>query len=562
MKGANIFRNSSDFEKEHKMEIETFLDSNHSKMIKNFISSRRAQVYNTDFKNRNNKLSLPSDLNDLNIDVIAIMNEIISLINKISMDDNLTNFFNLKIEKNKSTLLNKLKKLRKELSKENLPVTKIKNILNNQIQNFIELLIQFFKSYKDDCLQLESLWIINNLIFFISKYNDITFDSIKIANLLLNHLNIIQKEKIPKYTLIEKYFRIFGNLIYLNNNIIEILASNQTITFIIDCLHSPISSFRITCLWLLNKIIINIRKNNTINYINLFLSKNAIINYLFIFSRNKEHIVLDEISEFYWLICELAKTDSYILIPIFFLNNNNINNYTSFDNIKNEVALNNFLFILDNCLTKKMTQIAMRLITNILVVCNNELKNEYLLTKFIESFFEKKSILLFINDVLNSPKNKYDSSLVKDILLLIFNLICLSPTKSSIFFKKGIVNLISDRDYHVNKEIMKLLYLIFYRIFVSTSFSFEPNDEKVIKTCLTIIKRFKDDQDIIIIFIDILYFYLKATKTPINNEVEVELLSSKNENNSSNLITFHNIYFKLADIVKMRSPLSKFMRYS
>lgn len=96
-----MFRNSSDFEKEHKMEIETFFDSNHSKMVRNFLSSRRIldshPVYNTDVKNRSNKLSLPPDLNDLNIDVISIMNEIISLINKISLDDNLNNFFNLKI---------------------------------------------------------------------------------------------------------------------------------------------------------------------------------------------------------------------------------------------------------------------------------------------------------------------------------------------------------------------------------------------------------------------------------------------------------------------------------
>ena len=74
-----------------------------------------------------------------------------------------------------------------------------------------------------------------------------------------------------------------------------------------------------------------------------------------------------------------------------------------------------------------MFQISFRLISNLLVVCNSEVKNENLLIKFIELFFEKKSVLLFINDVLNSPKNKYDFSLVKDIVLLIFNLICLSP---------------------------------------------------------------------------------------------------------------------------------------
>ena len=157
-----------------------------------------------------------------------------------------------------------------------------------------------------------------------------------------------------------------------------------------------------------------------------------------------------------------------------------------------ENILQNFEFILNNSMTNKLSQISFRLISNLLVVCNNDLNNEYLETKFIENFFEKKSVILYINDILNSPKNKYDISFVKDVLLLIFNLICISPVKSSIFFKKGIVNLISDRDYQINKDIMKLLFMIFYRILASNYFSFEKNDEKVIKSCLTLIKKFKN----------------------------------------------------------------------
>ena len=160
---------------------------------------------------------------------------------------------------------------------------------------------------------------------------------------------------------------------------------------------------------------------------------------------------------------------------------------------------------------------------------------------------------------MNSPKNKYDISLVKDVLLLIFNLICLSPTKSSIFFKKGIVNLISDRDYQTNREVMKLLYKIFYRIIVNSSFSFEPNDEKVIRACLTVIKIFKEDEFVLILFIDILYLYLRASKTNIDNNVENELGLLRNEQNP-NIGKYLDIFLNLANIVKMSSPLSKIMR--
>ena len=172
---------------------------------------------------------------------------------------------------------------------------------------------------------------------------------------------------------------------------------------------------------------------------------------------------------------------------------------------------------------------------------------------------KKKSVHLFLNDVLNSPKNKYDISLVKDVLLLIFNLICLSPIKSSIFFKKGIVNLISDRDFQVNVEVMKILYMSFYRILVSSYNVFEPNDEKVIRACLSVFKRIKDEENILIIFIEILYCYLKASKTNINNEIEIELQSFRFEEYSS-IEKYQAIFLELANIVKMYSPLSKFMR--
>ena len=560
MEGANYFK-MPDIKREHRMEIEESHDTNHSILVNQYIQSRR--TLNSNPLNqiiRENRYSLPTNFNDKPKDIIKTMNEIISLIYKIN------DFFTIKIEDRKENiklLLNKLKGMRRELSKENIPVSKMINLLNNGVQNFIEALTELLSNNLDENLQLEALWIINNLIFFILKYRDnnaIFFDANKITNKLQNYLNKLVQRDIPKYDLIEKIFRIIGNLICINISVIEIVINNNILSFIINCLNNPVPLFRSTCLWLLNKVIIFLRKNssNADDYINRLCDDNSIKNYVSLFSRIKNHISLDEISEFFWLICELVKNKPNILIPLFFMNNNNIN-INNYENIDNEIALNNFRFILDNCLTQKMTQVCFRMISNLLVVCYNDIKSEYLLTKFIECFFEKKFVLLYINDVLNSTKNKFDISFVIDVLVLIFNLICFSPIKSRIFFRKGIVNLISDRDYHVNKEVMKLLFINFYRILFSTSFSFEPNDEKVVRTCLTIIKRFRDNDNILIVFIDILYFYLKASKTNINYEIENELTIAKNKNNVSNP-EYNSIFNKLAEIVKMSSPISKFMR--
>lgn len=562
MEGANYFNKSDDFEKEYKMEIENSKELDRSNMVKNYIQSRRTMNSHLDCKNEKKikRLSYSPSLNiDLNFDIVKTIGEVMNIIKELCPKNQYTlqpiPIGRSQTENMKNKLLKNLKKIRIFLNKESIPE---KDILQNNVQSFIESLIGSFNQNSDYFIQLESLWIINNLIYFMSKYNENAIDTNKIANLLMEYLIIILKgnEKV-KYSILEIIYRIFGNLIYINNNIIGILIKNNVISFIVEQLNNPVLSFRITCLWLLNKLLIILGRINSTDNINILLSRNAILNYKFILSRIKNNVIFDEISEFYWLITELAKYNPKILIPIFFSQNIQYNISSESANIEYPVEI--FSFILDNSLTNKLSQISIRLISDLLAVCDSEIKNENLLTKFIENFFEKKSIILYINDVLNSPKNKYDISLVKDVILLIFNLLCIAPIKASIFFKKGIVNLISDRDYHTNVEMMKLLFLTFYRILISNSFSFEPNDEKVIKTCLVIIKRFKDDKEVLILFIDILYCYLKASRTQIENEIENAIQFLMDDQNS-NIEIYQNMYLNLANIVKMYSPLSKFMR--
>ena len=528
----------------------------HSSMVKKYISNRRT-IFESKTENKSNgirykykRYSLPSNINiDNEIDIIKIMDKIKASLDELKSD--------LKFSQNKKwNISDELKEnlilIRKELSKENIPINKIKNILAHNIQDFVDILIELIDNIKDDSLELEILWILNNIIYFASKNKDENLDSIKIFNQISKfYLIQIKKTNEFRYSLIEKMHRIFGNLLFINSKSIYNLLNNNIITNIIEFLNSPVVSFRLSCLWLLNKILIALKENDDVNnYINLFINKFAIYNYNFIFLRINK-IEIDEISEFFWLLSELSKYDSNILIPIFF------NGFERFENY--EKIIQNFEFVLNNSMIKKLSQISFRLISNILVVCYNDLNNEYLLNKFIENFFEKKSVILYINDILNSPINKYDIYLVKDVLLLIFNLVCISSVKSSIYFKKGIVNLISDRDYQNNKDIMKLLFMIFYQILISNYYSFELNDEKVIKTCLTLIKRFNTDENILIIFIDILYFYLENTNTIINDELLNELEYIKKERNPK-IESYQNIFEKLSIIVKKSSHLTNFLK--
>ena len=413
-------------------------------------------------------------------------------------------------------LMDSLKIIRKELSKENITINDLQKLLNDKMKNFIELLINPFKDTNSPFIQLEIFWIINNVIYLTAKFNiDSNFDFHKIINCLIQHMINIYKTQINdgvRNTLLEKIMRILGNMLYINNSLLEMIINNQIIPFIIGCLNTSISSFRTTCLWLLNKILAILEKNGvTKQFIKNFNNKDAISNYKFIMSRLENQRSFDEMGEFFWLLNEIAKYDLNIISLIFFQEKNNNNN---------EVTIKNFYIILDNSLSVKMCQPCFRLVTNILVVCYSLFGNDIILNKLVENIYSRQNIMLFIQDILNSPKNKYDYSLVKDIILLIFNLMSFNPAKTCNNFKKGIVNLIVDKNYREDNIFMKLLFFVYYKMMTEKKFIFESEDENAIKVCLDMIANFKNDESCLIIFIDLLYFYLKFKGCNLEGEID------------------------------------------
>ena len=561
MESAHIFDREKDENlKSMKMELEKNHILRHSKNIRNFIFSRRNidSSFNNNNKNiiGNNNLEevLNTNLINNNISQVIYLFERIHQNKTISLNKN-------QINEIKSLLLNLLIQIRKELSKENISLIQAKNIFDSpNTKIFSELLINPMNDTCDPFIQLESLWIINNLMFLVAKFKDlISFDVIGLTKMLIEYLiNIYKNQKNDgvKYTLEEKILRIFGNLLFINNNILKLFIDYEIISFIIGSLNSPIPSFRNVCLWIMNKILLIMKKTGNNNIISLFTSKIAISNYKFIISRIQNQNSLDEISELFWIFNELVKYDSTILIPIFFTDINYTTN-NCFMNLNKEYTINKFQFILDNCFTNKLLQSSIRLISNLLVVCYKDIKDEDLLSKLVQNLFSKQSIFQLLNNFMNSSKDKFDISFVEDILLLIFNLINISPNNTISFFKNGISKLINNQEYINNKKIMKLLLFIYYKIMKNNSFYFEPNDEIVVKSCLFILEGFKDDNDILYILIDIFYFYLKACNYTIDENVEndLKMMINTNENiPNNNLIS---LLIKLINIIKIKLNLMK-----
>ena len=561
MESAHIFDREKDENlKSMKMELEKNHILRHSKNIRNFIFSRRN--IDSSFNNNNKNIIGNNNLEEvLNTNLINNnISQVIYLFERIHQNKTIS-LNKIQINEIKSLLLNLLIQIRKELSKENISLIQAKNIFDSpNTKIFSELLINPMNDTCDPFIQLESLWIINNLMFLVAKFKDlISFDVFGLTKMLIEYLiNFYKNQKNDgvKYTLEEKILRIFGNLLFINNNILKLFIDYEIISFIIGSLNSPIPSFRNVCLWIMNKILLIMKKTGNNNIISLFTSKIAISNYKFIISRIQNQNSLDEISELFWIFNELVKYDSTILIPIFFTDINYTTN-NCFMNLNKEYTINKFQFILDNCFTNKLLQSSIRLISNLLVVCYKDIKDEDLLSKLVQNLFSKQSIFQLLNNFMNSSKDKFDISFVEDILLLIFNLINISSNNTISFFKNGISKLINNQEYINNKKIMKLLLFIYYKIMKNNSFYFEPNDEIVVKSCLFILEGFKDDNDILYILIDIFYFYLKACNYTIDENVEndLKIMINTNENiPNNNLIS---LLIKLINIIKIKLNLMK-----
>ena len=561
MESAHIFDREKDENlKSMKMELEKNHILRHSKNIRNFIFSRRN--IDSSFNNNNKNIIGNNNLEEvLNTNLINNnISQVIYLFERIHQNKTIS-LNKIQINEIKSLLLNLLIQIRKELSKENISLIQAKNIFDSpNTKIFSELLINPMNDTCDPFIQLESLWIINNLMFLVAKFKDlISFDVFGLTKMLIEYLiNIYKNQKNDgvKYTLEEKILRIFGNLLFINNNILKLFIDYEIISFIIGSLNSPIPSFRNVCLWIMNKILLIMKKTGNNNIISLFTSKIAISNYKFIISRIQNQNSLDEISELFWIFNELVKYDSTILIPIFFTDINYTTN-NCFMNLNKEYTINKFQFILDNCFTNKLLQSSIRLISNLLVVCYKDIKDEDLLSKLVQNLFSKQSIFQLLNNFMNSSKDKFDISFVEDILLLIFNLINISPNNTISFYKNGISKLINNQEYINNKKIMKLLLFIYYKIMKNNSFYFEPNDEIVVKSCLFILEGFKDDNDILYILIDLFYFYLKACNYTIDENVEndLKIMINTNENiPNNNLIS---LLIKLINIIKIKLNLMK-----
>jgi len=438
--------------------------------------------------------------------------------------DSLKFLLNYNNQKNKPLIINQLKILRKEFCKnisEDI-VKEIFKIFPNLIGGFNEFLFDF----KNSEIQFESIWILNNLSVYLFNLKDESkFYNISnmLINLLKNENNFTNSG--VRNLIFEKVFKFMRNLIFLNDNTLKFFLENNILNYLFECLSSSVKSLRIVCLATLNKILIKILKmddeTEKKKYLSFYFSKNSLYNYKFILNRiegkfNKLNI-FDEIYEIYWLINELLKIDNSIIHFLFFSEQNNI-------------ILEKFNNLLSITLVEKIFQPCLRLINNIIVLCNDQNLKENL----INILFNKEIILTNLNNILIN-KEFNDDSILKDILLLIFNLSCFKPKEIKEIFFNNIINLTLNKNFNNDLEILKILIYIYYRIYVFDNHKFNINDKNIINIFYSYFQFNQMDFGINLMLLDIFYGCLLSMKKKTNIDIQNIITMVINFNQNINL---------------------------
>ncbi len=478
-----------DLQKEKKMEIEEEFNKRHQIYTSERINKKR-NLNDYSLKEKDNEdTQMQNSITDLNIIFESLQNL----------------FFSNNIN-DKNYILNQMKKLRKELSKNSASENDIINIIN-KYPNLIGGLSNYLLDFKNSELQFETIWVLNNLSIYSFNYHlDFQFNQI---NQFL--IQILKDEKKfsscgTRNLIFEKIFKFIGKLIFMNDNTFNYFIQNNIINILFNCLNSSVRSLRIVCLWNLNQIITKLIENNYENEIKIFNQKDSLLSYKFILSRIElnQNNSFDEIFEIYWLLNELFKKFPHSVNYIFFFDRD---------------ALSKFNHILSYTLIEKLSQPCIRLLSNLIVLNNNNILRD----NFINSVFSRKDLIQYIQLILNTDFAKYDISIIKDILLLIFNLFSFSPKITGSFFYENIMKMIN---YYntlkiIDNEISKLLLIIYYKIFIENNNTIGQYEEQIIiPFILNNYQNHYNDLNYLLIILDILYFYIKGKGKNIRNQSE------------------------------------------
>ncbi len=173
---------------------------------------------------------------------------------------------------------------------------------------------------------------------------------------------------------------------------------------------------------------------------------------------------------------------------------------------------------------------------------------------FINYLFSKKDLIQYIQLILSSDLGKYDISLTKDILLLLYNLFCFSPKLATSIFYEQILKMISNYNNlkFKDKDILKLLFLIYYRIFIEkNNFIGNIDEQYIIPLIINNYQYIFNEYFYLLIILDLLCYYIIEKGKNIVEQANYIFKMIKEQNEKVDISNLQSFIFEFINIIQM-----------
>lgn len=422
----------------------------------------------------------------------------------------------------KSNILSHLKNIRREISKKEM-TQEILNFIFTKYPTILDALGNFLNDFQNTEIQFESIWILNNLCAY-SHIFGLNLEFIHIGQMLMKVMEMKNRfSNLGAQNIIfEKFFSFIGHLITIDKNILEFFLGNNILNYLIESLSSSVTSLRCVCLWTMNRIYDEIKKDSelTSKYSQCFISRDAAKQYHFILNKLNINVNMDEAYEFFWLLNDLLLLDSQLA------------NYLFFTYDPNEIC-RRFNEILKISLITKLSNPSIRLITNLIILSNNT----YLRESLMNCVFNDTTFISFLNDTLISDYGRIEENTLRDTLYLIYTLSSYSPEKIKNFLFNSLLKFAGNEGFYQCFDIMRLIFSTYYKIVLFNQGNFNQVEKVVFDAIIKNYLKYVNDGKMMLLFIDVFYMFLVFIQKPISADInnKMNIISSTGNCNGINL---------------------------
>jgi hypothetical protein len=463
-------------------------------------------------------MKVDTDLNKLNIDVVQTALSFLSQKHMLH-DKNMTRYY--------------LKQLRRELSKLDITNEILLQVFQNG--NILLILINFLFDFKNSEIQLETLWILNNLCILCQNHGIQFKDYFYQIHSFLTDFMLMSEKNFSnigvKNLILEKFFSLIGNIVTTDEGIYHHYLTFNILYHLISNLNSSVRSFRAICLWTLNNILSATYYYNDDNFPKhqecrkiigqgVGDNRNTLIYIKSLFNRIDPSKNFTECYEFLWFLNYFINLSNSAAVFQLFI-----------AKVDEKVTDNkNFKILLNLLMIDKLHQPVIRILGDLLAIDDGGYENGFK-SDIALQILSNSDIICFLSTVLRNNNESFELNyLKKDILWLIKNLLSFDVKNVSSYFYNIIVNFVLSSYSFPTSELKNALIIIYNYLHI-TGYEDLLKNTKLISFVFNIVENngVKEDICLRLILTDIItsFIKLKGLNLPMIIELEYKTINNK-----------------------------------